>query len=189
MMNKNTLRAQYKTKRLQLDNNLRDNYNNLLAQQLTKILFLSDKNILLYKAIAKFQEPPVEMLIANALLTAQGYQLLYPKVDPLNNNFEAVIPFNNEFYVDIFGIDTPISGTIVQATLIDIVFVPLLIFDKKGYRVGYGKGMYDKYLVNCKPTTIKVGVSYFEPIDHISDIHDGDIKLDLCVCPHSIYTF
>ena len=48
------------------------------------------------------------------------------------------------------NIHEPMDGTVVDAKLIDMVFVPLLIFDKRGYRIGYGKGFYDKYLQQCK---------------------------------------
>jgi 5-formyltetrahydrofolate cyclo-ligase len=69
------------------------------------------------------------------------------------------------------------------------VLVPLLCFDKKGNRVGYGKGFYDRYLVNVKPSTIKIGLSLFEPIDQIKDIDSNDVKLNYCIDPVKIHRF
>ena len=70
-----------------------------------------------------------------------------------------------------------------------MVFVPLLAFDKKGHRVGYGKGFYDKFLSECKPDAIKIGLSFFEPEELITDVFESDVKLDYCVTPNSIHAF
>jgi 5-formyltetrahydrofolate cyclo-ligase len=45
---------------------------------------------------------------------------------------------------------------------IEVVFVPLLAYDKQGQRVGYGKGFYDKFLAECSPATVKIGLSEAE---------------------------
>lgn len=69
---------------------------------------------------------------------------------------------------------------------IDMVLVPLLAFDQRGYRVGYGKGFYDRFLSGIE--TKKVGVSLFEVQNEvISDVHEDDIRLDLCITPKKIY--
>ena len=67
--------------------------------------------------------------------------------------------------------------------------MPLLAFDKKGHRVGYGKGFYDKFLSECKPETIKIGLSFFEAEEMIADVFEADVKLDYCVTPEKIYEF
>ncbi|MNY64409.1 5-formyltetrahydrofolate cyclo-ligase family protein [compost metagenome] len=70
-----------------------------------------------------------------------------------------------------------------------MVFVPLLAFDIHGNRIGYGKGFYDKFLAECKPETIKIGLSFFEAVNQIDDVFESDIKLDYCVAPEKIYQF
>ena len=70
-----------------------------------------------------------------------------------------------------------------------MVFVPLLKKKKKGHRVGYGKGFYDKFLSECKPDAIKIGLSFFEPEELITDVFESDVKLDYCVTPNSIHAF
>ncbi|MFT7351177.1 MAG: 5-formyltetrahydrofolate cyclo-ligase [Flavobacterium sp.] len=77
----------------------------------------------------------------------------------------------------------------INSTKIDVVFVPLLAFDLQGNRVGYGKGFYDKFLANCKPTTIKIGISFFEAEEKISDVFAKDVKLDYCITPEKVYSF
>ncbi len=70
-----------------------------------------------------------------------------------------------------------------------LIFVPLLAFDKKGNRVGYGKGYYDKFLQYATKDTTIVGLSHFEPIDLIEDADAFDIKMDFCVTPERMWAW
>jgi 5-formyltetrahydrofolate cyclo-ligase len=79
------------------------------------------------------------------------------------------------------GIPTPIDK-------IDMVLVPLLAFDKKGNRVGYGRGFYDKFLATLPPTTKKVGLSIFPAVDNVNDPSSYDIPVDVAVTPEAIVT-
>ncbi|MDP5026727.1 MAG: 5-formyltetrahydrofolate cyclo-ligase, partial [Flavobacterium sp.] len=83
----------------------------------------------------------------------------------------------------------PIDGLEVPDAKIDVVFVPLLAYDKQGNRVGYGKGFYDNFLNKCKPETIKIGLSFFPPEEKIDDVSESDVKLDFCVTPDAIFSF
>ena len=96
---------------------------------------------------------------------------------------------NTKIKVNTYGIPEPEDGIEVPTSKIDVVFVPLLAYDKKGNRVGYGKGFYDIFLSDCKPETIKIGLSYFDPEDIITDVLETDIKLDYCITPFGIIKF
>ena len=89
---------------------------------------------------------------------------------------------------NIWNILKPINGTTIEAFKIQLVFVPLLAFDKNGQRVGYGKGFYDRFLKGC-PKALKIGLSFFGPIKEITDIQSSDITLDFCITPNQIYQF
>ena len=65
----------------------------------------------------------------------------------------------------------------------------LLAFDFKGYRVGYGKGFYDRFFASLPRETKKVGISLFEPCEAIEDVNEHDIPLTHCVTPNKIFTF
>jgi 5-formyltetrahydrofolate cyclo-ligase len=82
-----------------------------------------------------------------------------------------------------------ISYLISQVSKIDLVLIPLLCFDKKGYRVGYGKGYYDRFLADCRPDVLKIGLSIFEPVELIDDIDEFDVKMDFCITPNKIWQF
>jgi len=72
---------------------------------------------------------------------------------------------------------------------IDAVLIPLLAFDKRGFRVGYGGGYYDRFLAQCKPKILKLGLSFFEPVEEITDLNAYDIPMDFCITPTSIHKF
>jgi 5-formyltetrahydrofolate cyclo-ligase len=83
----------------------------------------------------------------------------------------------------------PMASERILPEEIDIVLVPLLAFDGKGYRVGYGGGYYDRFLPQTRPDCIKMGLSVFEKVDKIEDIDEFDIPLDACITPDHIYYF
>ncbi len=80
----------------------------------------------------------------------------------------------------------PANGELIAIEKIDAVLVPLLCFDERGCRVGYGKGFYDKFLCECRMDCVKIGLSYFAPVTEISDAREYDVKLDYCVTPEEV---
>lgn len=88
-----------------------------------------------------------------------------------------------------WGIPEPVSGIEVQPRQIEVVFMPLLAFDERGNRIGYGKGFYDRFLSSCSVNTLKIGLSFFEAEHEISEVSEDDIPLDYCVTPNKIYSF
>ena len=88
-----------------------------------------------------------------------------------------------------WGIPEPLSGITINPKQIEVVFVPLLVFDQQGHRVGYGKGYYDRFLDQCSESTLKVGLTFFDPVTKIEDIETHDISLDFALTPEQIYTF
>ena len=88
-----------------------------------------------------------------------------------------------------WGIPEPLSGIAITPQHMEVVFVPLLVFDLKGHRIGYGKGYYDRFLGECPNSTIKVGLSFFDPVSKIVDIDPYDVSLDYVVSPREVYNF
>jgi len=105
------------------------------------------------------------------------------------NMVHYLLTDNTKLAVSAYGIPEPVDGLEVPPTKIDVVFVPLLAFDAKGHRVGYGKGFYDRFLAACKPGVIKIGLSFFEAEENDIPHNDTDIALDYCITPERVYGF
>ncbi len=88
-----------------------------------------------------------------------------------------------------WGIPEPDYAESFEDQKINMILVPLLTFDKKGHRVGYGKGFYDRFVQKCAKDVIKVGLSLEAPVDYIPDVHPGDMLLDYCITPKQVYKF
>ena len=72
------------------------------------------------------------------------FTLLMPRIK--EGNLLKFVKWNESdiLVVNKFGIPEPIKTK--KSYLPDILLVPLLAFDKKNNRLGYGKGFYDRYL-------------------------------------------
>lgn len=116
--------------------------------------------------------------------------ICYPKTNFATHSMQAIATgADAAFEGNEFNILEPVSGDVVEANNIDLVIVPLLICDEEGHRVGFGKGFYDRYLKECRKDCIKIGVSYFEPVDKIDDADEFDVPLDFCITPAKAYVF
>lgn len=117
-------------------------------------------------------------------------RLTYPKADFATNRMRHFLDDNAlEIANNSFGIPEPVAGTEINPAEIDLLLVPLLAFDQLGYRVGYGKGFYDRFMSECKPGTLFTGLSFFDPVDAIDDINSFDIPLHQCITPKKTWAF
>lgn len=118
-------------------------------------------------------------------------QLVVPRCNFKTKQMESII-FDPEATVLVKNkqqIPEPLYGDKINAKIIDAVIIPLLTFDQKGHRVGYGAGFYDRFLETCRPDVLKVGVSLFKPVDKILDTHHQDIRLTHCITTEKTYSF
>ena len=122
------------------------------------------------------------------LLFMKNKRVFVPKIlgkDLLNIEIDN----NTNYSLNQLGIKEPISSNQKDTSILEVIFVPLLIFDKLGHRVGYGGGYYDKFLENIKDDVLKIGLSLFDPIEKIQDIEKHDISLDYIITPKRVYDF
>lgn len=117
-------------------------------------------------------------------------QICYAKTDLQNRTMQAIACHADSiFEANAYNIPEPLDNGVIEPSLLDMVIVPLLAFDLNGNRVGYGKGFYDRYLKQCRKDCMKIGLSYFGPVDSIDDRVEFDVPLDLCITPQRIYVF
>ena len=94
---------------------------------------------------------------------------------------------NQVLFVNKFGILEPIK---TEPQVPDIMLIPLLAFDKKKHRLGYGKGFYDRYLnkyLKKFKNILSVGVAFSFQRHHKLPISQNDVKLDFIITEKGIY--
>jgi 5,10-methenyltetrahydrofolate synthetase len=114
-----------------------------------------------------------------ALLIEQGWTIAMPIADAANSPmcFRGWTP-SSTMSVDRHGIPIPASG---PAIVPGIVLLPLLAFDARGFRLGYGGGYFDRTLAAMVPQPLTIGVGF--ELGRVADIlpQMHDIPLDAIV--------
>lgn len=130
-------------------------------------------------------------LIINTLRKNFATDIVIPRSHEDGTMSHYLLTKDTVFEENKWGISEPSQVGSLQYSVfnIDLVLIPLLCFDKKGFRVGYGKGYYDRFLAECRPNVLKIGLSIFEPIDEISDVTAFDVQMDYCITPNKIWSF
>ena len=116
-----------------------------------------------------------------------GQTILLPVIE--KNNLMKFYPWkkNDVLTVNEFGILEPIK---TKAKIPDVIMVPLLAFDKDKFRLGYGKGYYDRYLskyIKQYKDIMTVGVAFSFQKHHKIPINQNDVKLDFILTEKGIY--
>ena len=160
----------------------------LIEFQKLRLPFLS--SMLSFYPVEENNEPNTFILTRYLQFSNPGLQIAYPKTDIATYSMQAIVCDDNHvFEKNHLFIHEPTHYESIDPQNIDLILVPLLAFDKKGFRVGYGKGFYDRYLKQCRKDCIKIGLSYFEAVDVIDDSGEFDVPLDFCITPQKVYVF
>lgn len=80
---------------------------------------------------------------------------------------------------DSFGIQEPQTGELVDPLEIDFAIIPGVAFDRKGNRLGRGKGYYDRFLKQTKAYKVAVGFD-FQVLEEIP-VSSFDVPVDIVV--------
>ena len=192
-MLKSEIREQSKIKRQVLSIEQVEEKSLFLLENLWTSSLLDNIEILhLFLPIKKFKEPNTWLLIEKIWQERPDIRLVVPKTDTKTSTLKHYfLEKHTPLQENAWGISEPDENRAAICSLeeIEMVLVPLLAFDKQGYRVGYGKGFYDRFLAQC-PQALKVGFSLEEALERdISDIDDYDIALDYCITPTAIISF
>ncbi|HQE33603.1 MAG TPA: 5-formyltetrahydrofolate cyclo-ligase [Flavobacterium alvei] len=187
-MLKKELRQKYKALRNQLSEEDLEEMSLAIANKILKLPIWEKTYFHIFLPITEHKEVNTEYILH--LLSGKDKEIIISKSD-----FETrvmthfLLTDNTKIKKNQYNIPEPVDGLEVPSKKIEVVFVPLLAFDKTGHRAGYGKGFYDKFLSECKVETIKIGLSFFEAEETIDDVFENDIKLDYCVSPNEVFKF
>ena len=188
-MDKASLRIDYKQKRKALSTGEQLRYDDLLLIQFQQLDFSGVKSMMTYWPLSGQAEPNTHLFSGYLRHMIPGLAITYPKVNGANGMDAVLIQEETLYSTSNWGITEPESGTILAPAALDLILVPLLVFDESGYRVGYGKGYYDRFLANCRQDALLIGFSYFDPIPLITDTDEFDIPLSFGITPLHIYEF
>ncbi|MBF4508187.1 5-formyltetrahydrofolate cyclo-ligase [Flavobacterium sp. JLP] len=186
--NKKELRLQYKNLRKELSTDEVEEKSLAIANNLIQLPIWDKTYYHVFLPIEEQKEVNTEYILH--LLSGKDKEIVVSKSDFQTREMtHFLLTDNTKIKKNDYNIPEPINGLPVPSQTIDVVFIPLLAFDVLGNRVGYGKGFYDKFLSECKPETIKIGLSFFEAENQIKDVFEFDIRLDYCVTPLKVYAF
>jgi 5-formyltetrahydrofolate cyclo-ligase len=187
-MTKSELRKKYKALRNDLTTNQIDDFSLAISNQLLKLPIWDFSFYHIFLAIEKQKEVNTDYILN--VLSGKDKNILISKSDfETGDMTHFLLTDNTVIKKNKYNIPEPIDGIEISNDKIEVVFMPLLAFDKQGNRVGYGKGFYDRFLANCKPDTIKIGLSFFEAETEITDVFESDVRMDYCVTPSETFRF
>lgn len=185
-MDKNQLREHYKALRKKRTDEQRLEESIAIANRVLELPLWTANYFHLFLSSTKHHEVNTEPLLT--VLQAKDKLVVLPKMEGKNSLDHYLLTDATPIKINPLGIPEPQEGIAVPPSKIEVVFAPLLAYDLRGNRLGYGKGYYDRFLEQCSPECIVVGLSFFEPEESIP--FDGnDIPLDYCVTPQSVFHF
>jgi len=119
----------------------------------------------------------------------QGKTVAYP-VCGEGFSLTAAVPSADGWAMGQYGIRTPVleRSALLQPEQLDLVLVPCTAFDAGCYRVGMGKGYYDRYLPYCT-RAVKIGIALEVQRVPRAAVDDHDQRLDAFVTERGIYTW
>lgn len=182
-VDKNTLRHNYLLKRNNLTKNEIRKASDIIFNSVSNTdEFFQCSNILLY---ASYNSEVTTYDFFDIALTAHK-NVYFPKCyEDYKMRFFKATSFD-DLKKGMYGIyepDTNIGEYINSED--SLCIVPGVCFDKRGYRLGYGKGYYDRFLCDFKGITI--GVAMDEFIVDVLPVFATDIKMNMIITDKNIY--
>ncbi|HEX5797471.1 MAG TPA: 5-formyltetrahydrofolate cyclo-ligase [Candidatus Saccharimonadales bacterium] len=114
-------------------------------------------------------------------ITANNELNTWPFIKHLRDNFPNVMIYlpkldgfaKLDSYAEVrenrLGIPEPITKTLTSGVQFDVIIIPTIGFDRRGYRLGYGAGYYDRFLAKHRSKNV-IGLSYaMSEIDKVPD--------------------
>ena len=174
-MNKQELRIKYKSIRNALPPKLRSQQSEDICDKIKNMPQYTAANV-----IAGYYPIRSEVDVKNVLLDVldRGKTLVLPICMPNGDiEFRKIITMEN-LTQGTFGIMEPSdSSEAISFQTIDFMLVPGLVFDLLGYRIGYGKGYYDKALIKVRSDCMTCGIAFSQQLIQSIKIERYDVPV------------
>lgn len=183
-MNKDILRRLYLEKRKLIPEKETIERNKFLVETFfNEVSLEAIHNLHVYLPIRKQNEPDTILLIDRLRDEHQQINLVISKACSGGSLKHYLYESEEQLRLNKWGIPEPVYGREIAPEQIDMVLVPMVIFDRKGQRIGYGKGYYDRFLAELREDVLKIGYSLSPPLDDLKYSDAFDVKMDACICP------
>lgn len=188
MESKEVLRKQYIQRRLALTLDQVEEYSLQIANRALELDIWNHSNYHIFLPIEKQKEINTTYLLhilqgkdKNVVISRSNF------ADFSMSNY--LLTDQTKLTLNAYGIPEPDEhGISIEEKSIDVVFVPLVVADRFGNRIGYGKGFYDRFLKKCRPDVLKVGLSFFAPLEVEIDSNSTDIEMDYIIYNEGVHT-
>ncbi|EDP76338.1 5-formyltetrahydrofolate cyclo-ligase [Hydrogenivirga sp. 128-5-R1-1] len=156
IVEKGEIRKEILKRRVSLPYSLRSSYDERIREKLVSLPeFSGAHRILLYCPVKG--EPDLSPLFG--LLLESGKRLVLPKVD---GEELSLIEVESPLCLSkgTFNIPEPQEGVKIEPEMLELAVVPGVAFDREGFRLGFGKGYYDRLLERVRAPTVGVAYSF-----------------------------
>lgn len=187
-MLKSEIRKEYKKKRNSLSSEDKAEHSKKIAQIVKRNFKLDSKITSIFLPIERLNEVDTTYLFEHlknvkAVISSPVSNFNSLELKHIIHNDRTELKFND------WGIPEPVNGDEIKPDSFDFVFVPLLATNEKGYRVGYGKGFYDRFLSQCGRNTVFVGLNFFDEFVCIEDVNIDDVPVHFLATPNKLLEF
>lgn len=182
ILSKKFLRKKYLQKREQLSIDKVKKFSEKIRRNLKGLSYYKDsQNIMVY--INFKNEPETIQIIKDSLKLNKNVYI--PRIN--KKEIEAVRIKNlKNLKINTYGIKEPSQKLPASSRKIfDIIIIPGILFDKKGNRIGFGKGFYDRFLKKYKGK--KIALAYDFQLKNTIPSYDYDEKIDIIITEKRIY--
>lgn len=127
------------------------------------------------------------------LAHSEGKSCFLPVIDQDNPEFVSFAPYdaNTELVPNKWGIAEPPTSEVISPTNFDVVFVPLVAFSRDCFRLGMGKGFYDRTfsfkIFNRRSSPMLVGLAHECQLVDTFAVESWDVRLDAVATEKKIY--
>ncbi len=147
MSEKSKLRYDFLKIRDRIEPSLRHAYSNIILSKIKKLQEYKNSNMVMF--YLSYGSEVITDFMINEFL-GDGKEVAVPVIQNPGDGIMTAVRINKleECYEKVYGIRQPEfnEDEVVAKEDIDLIFVPGIVFDNSGYRVGYGKGYYDRWL-------------------------------------------
>jgi 5-formyltetrahydrofolate cyclo-ligase len=180
---KHKLRAHYRKERAAISNEARELLDTAICANVSELPIIKKADtVLVYYPVKN--EPHIIDLIQN--LFSMGKRVAFP----VSNSADCTLTFKyveslDDMVLGAYNIPEPSKdSTDVKVFSNCVCIVPALVFDRHGYRIGYGKGYYDRFLKDFQGKSIGIAYSQFV-IDNLP-YEPTDVTVDLIITERGI---